>query len=79
MPNTPEAIIMFYATNMVGATANMIHPLSSENEIEYYVEVASSKVILTITQLKNRVLKATQNQNINRIILTSVADSMPIV
>ena len=26
MPNTPEAIIMFYATNMVGATANMIHP-----------------------------------------------------
>ncbi len=79
MPNTPEAIIMFYATNMVGATANMIHPLSSENEIEYYVEIANSKVILTITQLKNRVLKATQKQNMDRIILTSVADSMPIV
>lgn len=35
MPNTPEAIIMFYAINMAGAVASMIHPLSSENEIEF--------------------------------------------
>ena len=27
MPNTPEGIITFYATNMIGAIANMIHPL----------------------------------------------------
>ena len=36
MPNTPEEVSMFYAINMVGAVANMIHPLSSEKEIEYY-------------------------------------------
>ena len=34
MPNTPSAIIMFYAINMVGAVASMVHPLSAENEIE---------------------------------------------
>jgi len=33
MPNCPQAVIMFYAVNVVGAIANMIHPLSSENEI----------------------------------------------
>ena len=33
MPNTPEAIITFYAINKVGAVANMIHPLSAEKEI----------------------------------------------
>src|SRR5574344_559728 len=38
MPNTPEGIIMFYSVNMVGAVANMIHPLSSENEIEFYIK-----------------------------------------
>ena len=37
MPNCPQAVIMFYAINLVGATANMIHPLSSEKEIEFYL------------------------------------------
>ena len=36
MPNTPEAIISFYALNKIGAIANMIHPLSSETEIKSY-------------------------------------------
>ena len=48
MPNVPEAIIMFYAVNMIGARASMIHPLSSENEIEFYIDATSSKYILTV-------------------------------
>ena len=28
MPNCPQAVYMFYAVNLVGAIANMIHPLS---------------------------------------------------
>ena len=38
MPNCPQAIYMFYAINLVGAVANMIHPLSAEKEIEFYTE-----------------------------------------
>ena len=34
MPNTPEAIIAFYAANKIGAVVNFIHPLSSEDEIK---------------------------------------------
>ena len=33
MPNTPVAIITFYAIIMIGATASIIHPLSRKNEI----------------------------------------------
>jgi long-chain acyl-CoA synthetase len=33
MPNTPQAVIMFYAVNRAGAVANMVHPLSAEEEI----------------------------------------------
>ncbi len=29
LPNTPHAVIIFYAINKIGAVANMIHPLSS--------------------------------------------------
>ncbi|MDD2505526.1 MAG: class I adenylate-forming enzyme family protein, partial [Bacilli bacterium] len=79
MPNTPEAIIFFYAVNMIGATANMIHPLSSENEIEYYLEVSNSKYILAVDLLKTRILKATKNLELKQIILASVSYSMPAV
>ena len=34
MANTPEAVISFYAISKVGAIANMIHPLSAEEEIQ---------------------------------------------
>ena len=37
MPNSPQGIMMFYALNKIGAVANMIHPLSSEGEIEFYL------------------------------------------
>ena len=29
MPNCPQAICLFYAVNLVGGIANMIHPLSA--------------------------------------------------
>ena len=29
MPNAPQTVVMFYAVNMVGAIANMVHPLSA--------------------------------------------------
>lgn len=48
MPNTPEAITFFYALNTIGAVANMIHPLSAESEIKFYLNVSESKVALVI-------------------------------
>lgn len=46
MPNTPRAIDFFYAINMIGAVANMIHPLSAEKEIEFYLTISKSRMIL---------------------------------
>ena len=37
LPNCPQAIYMFYAVNLIGGIANMIHPLSAEKEIEFYL------------------------------------------
>ena len=48
MPNTPSAIIMFYAINMVGGIASMVHPLSAENEIEQYLNQSESTILFVL-------------------------------
>ena len=39
---------MFYAINMIGAISNMIHPLSSEGEIEFYLNDSHSVAAITL-------------------------------
>ena len=48
MPNTPEALISFYALNKIGAIANMIHPLSGEQEIKEYLTSTHSVMLIMI-------------------------------
>ena len=48
MPNTPEAVIMFYAVSKIGAISNMIHPLSAEEEIKKSIVDTSSVMLLTV-------------------------------
>ena len=78
MPNTPEALISFYAINKIGAVANMIHPLSAENEIKYYVNLTESKIIVTIDLALNKIIHILSETKLEKIIQVSVADSMPV-
>ena len=77
MPNTPEALISFYAVNKIGAVANMIHPLSAENEIKYYVNLTDSKIIVTVDLALNKIIHILPETILEKIIQVSVADSMP--
>ncbi len=77
MPNTPEALIAFYAVNKVGAVSNMIHPLSSENEIKYFINLTHSQYIVTINVSLNKVINIVEDTGLKNIILVSPADSMP--
>ena len=76
MPNTPVAIVTFYAINMLGATASMIHPLSSEQEIEFYLKESDSKYVLAIDLVYDKVSKAVKNTNVEKVIVSSVSDDM---
>ena len=78
MPNTPEALISFYAINKIGAVANMIHPLSDENEIKYYVNLTESKIIVTVDLALNKIIHVLSETKLEKIIQVSVADSMPV-
>ncbi len=48
MPTSPQGIICFYAANKLGAIPCMIHPLSTEKEIEFYLNLTKSEFALTL-------------------------------
>ena len=76
MPNTPEAVYMFYAVNEIGAVANMVHPLSSEKEIEDYLIQSKSKMMLCIDVAYPRVENIIKNTEVEHLIVVSPTRSM---
>lgn len=76
MPNTPEAIISFYALNKIGAISNMVHPLSSQNEIRHYIELSKSIAVLTIDATFATVYNIVPGTTVQNIIVASPSNSM---
>lgn len=78
MPNTPEAIIAFYAINKIGAVANMIHPLSAESEIKYFLNISKSKYVVAIDIAFNKINHIAKDTNLKKCIVVSAKNSMPV-
>ena len=78
MPNTPDAIIMFYAVNAIGCVANMIHPLSSEKEIEFFLNKSKSKYILCLDLVYEKVEKTIENTSVQKVIISKISNKMPL-
>ena len=76
MPNCPQAIYMFYAVNLIGGIANMIHPLSAEKEIEFYLNESESVTAITLDQFYNKFENIRQNTKVVNIIIASVKDAL---
>ena len=76
MPNCPQAIYMFYAVNLVGAVANMIHPLSAEKEIEFYLNESESVTAITLDQFYDKFERIRENTKVVNIIIASVKDAL---
>ena len=76
MPNTPSAIIMFYAINMVGAVASMIHPLSAQNEIELYLNESESSYLFVLDLVYEKVRNIIDNTGVKKVIVGSIGDNL---
>ena len=76
MPNCPQAIYMFYAVNLIGAVANMIHPLSAEKEIEFYLNESNSVTAITLDQFYGKFERIRQNTKVVNIIIARVQDAL---
>ena len=76
LPNCPQAIQCFYAVNRVGAIANMIHPLSSEKEIEFYLNESESVTVITLDQFYGKIEAIRQNTKVVNVVLASIKDEL---
>lgn len=78
MPTCPPGIICFYALNKLGAVASMIHPLSTESEIEFYINVSKSKFALTMDMFFETFKKAADKTDLEKIIVAQIPDYLPL-
>jgi len=76
LPNCPQAINLFYAVNMVGGIANMIHPLSAEKEIEFYLNESESVTAITLDQFYHKFERVRKNTKVVNLIIASIKDAL---
>ncbi len=76
MPNCPQAIYLFYAVNLIGGIANMIHPLSAEKEIEFYLNESQSVTAITLDQFYHKFEAVRKNTKVVNIIIASIKDAL---
>ncbi len=77
MPNAPQTVVMFYAVNMVGAIANMVHPLSAEGEIKFYLNDSESVAALTLDQFYGKFAAIRRDTPcLKHLIIATVKDAL---
>ncbi len=76
MPNCPQAICMFYAVNQIGAISNMVHPLSSEKELEFYINESESATVVTLDQFYHKFEAIRENTCAKNIIIARIRDAL---
>ena len=78
LPSIPEAYYCVYALNKIGAVANMIHPLAGKDETVHYLNEVKSRFAVIFDGAYNNLANDINRTTVERVIVTSPADSMPI-
>ncbi len=76
LPNIPQAVIAFYAILYIGAQANMIHPLSAGNEIEFYVNTSKSTILFMFDAFFGK-LQGIRCPTLQTVVFAGAADLLP--
>lgn len=77
LPNTPQAVISFYAILYTGAVVVQFNPLYKEREIEYQLKDCGAKVMIVLDLLYPRVQKIIHHTNVQDLIVTAIKDYLP--
>lgn len=76
LPNLPQAVYSLYALNYLGAIASMIHPLSAEKEIVFYLQTVKSKYCIGLDQFFTKLSNVIKEYPLEKLIITSAADEL---
>ncbi len=75
MPNIPNALIIFYALNKIGARVAMTHPLYSASELEQYVKETDSIWCVTVDMFYDRFKQFLRQDQ--KLLVTKISDFLP--
>ena len=75
-PNVPEALYAIYGLNKIGAVTNIVHPLSSENEIKEALNRYSAVMLVAIDITYDKIKNIINETNVYKTIIISARDSM---
>ena len=80
LPNCPQGVLLFYALNRIGAVSSMIHPLSAENEIEYFIKESGSRHAVTMDMFYGKFAAIRDRVELDNLLVVSIKDVVnPIV
>lgn len=78
MPNMPEAIYVFYACNKIGAICDIIHPLSSNEELKIYLGESKTRFLFLVDFNYEKYKEVIEQSLVYKTILVSPSQSMPL-
>lgn len=78
LPNMPEAIYAFYACNKIGAIADMVHPLSSPEQMRHYLKESKSRFLFLVDFDYDKFKEILEDTLVYKTILVSPKASMPL-
>ena len=76
MPNVPQCVYALYALNYIGAIVSVIHPLSSEEEILYYLKQTDSRVVVTLDMFYNKLINVHNRYTLDKLVVATIADEL---
>ena len=78
MPNSPEAVYLFYAISKVGAVANMIDPRTSSDGFADYINETSSTKLFVIDIIADKITAILGKTALKKVVTISPANSLPV-
>lgn len=77
MPNTPNAIVLFYALNKLGARVAMVHPLSPAQELLHFIRETKSRWAVTVDMFAQKFLEILNQTDVEKLLITKISDFLP--
>lgn len=74
LPNTPHAVIFFYAVNRLGGICNMVHPLTPAEELSHYIRVTESDYLIILDAMLSKHIEMLEKSRIRQTIVCSIMD-----
>jgi long-chain acyl-CoA synthetase len=79
LPNTPHAVVMFYAVNKIGAIANMVHPKTPAFELKEFMTETASEYLIVLDAFMAKHVQMLSEIPVRFVIAAAIGDYLSVV